>query len=122
MWIDGQFECFTLEPACEEPVNPGHPAIPAGTYSVILTPSPHLKYITPEVLNVPGRSAIRWHIANKPEELLGCVAVGMTQALDWVGGSTQAFDRMMILLRSADKISATYIDPPFVPLDPEISV
>src|SRR5580700_3380387 len=82
MWIDGQFECFTLEPARVAPVNPGHPCISAGTYRVILTRSPHLGYVTPEVLDVPGRTDIRWHIANKPEEVLGCAALGEKHALD----------------------------------------
>jgi hypothetical protein len=112
MWIDGQFECFTLEPSRRTPIHVGHPCIPAGTYQVRLTPSPHLGYVTPEVLNVPGRTAIRWHIANKPEDVLGCIAVGETHSRDWVGSSTAAFKKLMVLLRTAtDGITAVYIDP-----------
>lgn len=113
MWIDGQFECYTLEPARLTPVHAGHPCIPAGTYRVVLTFSPHMGYITPEVLNVPGRSAIRWHIANRPEEVLGCVAVGEGHSADFVSLSAKAFAKLMTLLKtSADGITAEYLDPP----------
>ncbi len=108
MWIDNQFECFTLEPARENPVNQGHPIIPAGTYKVILTPSPHLGYITPEVLDVPGRTEIRWHIGNFPKDTLGCVLVGMNRGHNFVGESKVAFKRLMVLLETANEIEATY--------------
>ena len=63
-WLDGIKECYYLEPSRDTPFYPGHPCIEARTYRVILTMSPHLGYICPEVLNVPGRTAIRWHIGN----------------------------------------------------------
>ena len=119
MWIFAnniwQFECFTLEPARLTPVHEGHPCIPAGTYKVILTHSPHLGYVTPEVLDVPGRTAIRWHVANKPEDVLGCVGVGDKRALDWVSNSAIAFTKLMTRLQAAkdgDGITAVYLDPP----------
>lgn len=115
MWIDGQFECYTLEPSRLTPVHEGHPCIAAGTFKVILTLSPHLGYITPEVLDVPGRTAIRWHIGNKPEDVLGCAAVGEAHSTDWVANSTIAFKKLMTLLGTADEITATYIDPPTDP-------
>lgn len=116
MWVDGQFECFTLEPSRKTPVHPGHPCIAAGTFRVILTPSLHLHYVTPEVLDVPSRSHIRWHIGNKPEDVLGCVAVGQTHTTDWVSASKAAFDKLMTLLGTAkDGITVTYIDPPAPP-------
>ena len=113
MWVDGQFECFTLEPARLTPVHEGHPCISAGTFRVILSHSTHLGYVTPEVLNVPGRTAIRWHIANKPEDVLGCVGVGEKHSVDWVASSASAFKKLMTLLETAsDGITAVYIDPP----------
>lgn len=114
--VDGQFVCFGLEPSRKTPVHPGHPCIDAGTFEVILTHSPHLGYVTPEVLNVPGRTAIRWHIANKPLDLLGCTGVGENRSTDWVGSSKDAFNlKLMPLLQFAvnhnDKITVTYHDP-----------
>lgn len=117
MWIvtenGGQFECFTLEPARLTPVHEGHPCIAAGTFRVVLTHSPHLGYVTPEVLDVPGRTAIRWHIGNAPKDVLGCVAVGDKHAVDWVSNSAIAFTALMTKLQSAtDGITVTYLDPP----------
>lgn len=109
MSVDGQEESFTLERARTVP----HPCIPAGRYKVILTPSPHLKYVTPELLNVPGRTKIRIHIANKPSELEGCIAVGETHSTDFVGNSHDAFSSLMTLLKtSLDDIFCTVVDPP----------
>ena len=115
MFIDGQRECFTLEPAKDKPFHEGHPCIPAGTYEIRLTFSPHLQHLTPEVMDVPGRTAIRIHKANKPEELLGCTAVGEVQREDMVLNSAGAFERMMVLLKQAndhgERITAEWHDP-----------
>lgn len=110
LYLDGQLECFTLEPSRDNPVHPGHPCIPAGTYKVILTPSPHLGYLTPEVLDVPGRSEIRIHIGNWPKDSLGCTLVGMTHLPDAVGDSRSAFNGLMVLLRNSDSIDITYTE------------
>lgn len=56
--IDGQQFCFDLEPARFTPVHAGHPCIPCGVFKVRLTHSPHLGYVTPELLDVPDRSNI----------------------------------------------------------------
>jgi Family of unknown function (DUF5675) len=120
--VDGQFECFSLE----RPRTGEHSCIPAATYDVVLTFSPHLGYVTPEILNVPARTAIRIHIANKASELLGCTAVGETHSPDFVGNSHDAFASLMILLRTAvDAITIEYLDPldwPVPDLDSEIAV
>lgn len=112
LWIDGQKECYTLEPARTNPVNAGHPCVSAGTYNVIFTPSPHLGYITPELENVPGRSDIRMHVGNFPKDSLGCLLVGSGKATDWISGSKTAFAKLMTLLKTAtDPITITIINP-----------
>ena len=107
--IDGQFECFTLE----RPRLGEHPCIPANIeYPVILTKSPHLGYVTPELQDVPGRSEIRIHIANWARELLGCTAAGETHSPDMVGNSYDAFASLMTLLQAAtDSITIIYLEP-----------
>lgn len=112
LWVDGQWECCTLEPARINPVNAGHPAIPTGEYEITLTFSPHLKYVTPELLAVPGRSDIRVHVGNYPKDTLGCTLVGETAGKDSVYASKVAFDRLMTLLRATlEKVTIAYIDP-----------
>ena len=112
IWIDGQPFGFGLEPARVNPVIPGHPCIPAGTYDVKLTYSPHLKIIAPEVQKVLGRTGIRWHVANYPKELEGCLAPGKGRLTDMVTGSLGAFTKLMAILKGADKITAEYTDEP----------
>lgn len=112
LFVDNQFECYTLEPARTNPVHEGHPCIPAGTYPVELTFSQHFKYVTPEVEKVPGRTAIRIHRGNRPEDSLGCTLVGTGYAANWVSGSADAFAKLMTLLKTAhDAVTITYIDP-----------
>jgi Family of unknown function (DUF5675) len=109
-WIDGVKQCYYLEPSRLTPFYPGHPCIPAGSYRVELTMSPHLGYVCPEVLNVPGRSAIRWHIGNFPKDVLGCCVVGTELDRDFVGNSKAAFGALMAKL-AGQIITAEYHDP-----------
>ena len=117
LFVDNQKECVTIEPSRDTPVHPGHPCIGAGKFDVILTPSPHLGYVTPEILNVPGRTAIRIHVANFPKDLLGCTGVGTDVGTipDFIVGSKHAFDQLMVLLQGAhdagEKITAEWHDP-----------
>jgi hypothetical protein len=109
-WLDGVQQCVYLEPSRTTPFWPGHPCIDAGTYQVVLTMSPHLGYICPEVLNVPGRTAIRWHIGNFPKDVLGCCVVGTTVGENLVENSKVAFAALMAKLQGQD-ITAEYHDP-----------
>ena len=111
LYVDGVAIGFGMEPARVNPVIPGHPCITAGTFDVKLTMSPHLKYITPEVQNVPGRTGIRWHVANFPRQLEGCMAPGKALiAGDLITGSLGVFTKLMSLLQGADKITGIYTD------------
>ena len=49
--------------------------IPCGTYPVRVTWSPKFKRMLPLVLNVKGRSGIRFHRGTKPEHSRGCILV-----------------------------------------------
>lgn len=109
----GKFFCYTLEPARVNPVNAGHPCVIAGgPFNVKLTKSPHFGYVTPEVINVPERTNIRWHIGNKPKDSEGCTLVGISYDVNWVSGSSTAFHRLMTILTQADNITVTYTDEP----------
>ena len=66
MLVDGR-EIATLENA--------EYIIPCGTYPVRVTFSPKFKRMLPIVLNVPGRSGIRFHRGTKPEHSRGCILV-----------------------------------------------
>ena len=49
--------------------------IPVGTYPVSVTFSPRFKRMLPLVMQVPGRSGIRFHRGTKPEHSKGCILV-----------------------------------------------
>lgn len=116
--VDGQQLGNSLEPARVNPVHADHPCIPVGEYQVRLTLSPHFGYVTPELLDVPGRSNIRIHRGNKPEDSEGCTLVGLSigPAADWINQSELAFDRLMKLCDSAEilqeDITVEYHDIP----------
>jgi len=111
IFLDGIFECYGLEPSRTNPAHSGHPCVPAGAYSAILTRSPHLGYVTPELVGVPGRSEIRIHIGNYPKDSLGCILVGETNPLpDFVGDSRAAFKALMLKLQSANAIRVEILD------------
>jgi Family of unknown function (DUF5675) len=75
----------------------------------VLTISPLLGYVCPEVINVPGRTAIRWHVGNFPKDVLGCCVVGIALGRDFAGNSRTAFDALMAELQEPE-IIAQYHD------------
>jgi len=110
MWWDHARQLYTLEPARLTPCHPGHPCIPAGRYRITLNESPHLGYVCPLLLDVPGRSEIRIHIANWPMQIKGCTAVGLARDTDAVIDSRKAFALLMRALVDADPVYVTYHD------------
>lgn len=82
VWLEGKRFCFALENQKR--------LIPVGVYKVVLTASgraakgtlwtPWDGFVLPELLQVPGRIAIRIHAANEENQLEGCIAFGMDRA------------------------------------------
>jgi hypothetical protein len=108
--VDGCFECYTLEDVIREragvPVRDwkvkGATAIPAGRYRVILTKSPKFGRVLPELVDVPGFTAIRIHSGNRVTDTEGCPLVGQTRGLGFVGRSRAAEQALVDKLKAAD--------------------
>lgn len=83
------FGCFTIENLKD--------AIPAGLYPVEFTYSPEFNTVMP-LIDVPGRTAIRIHPANWPNQLLGCIAVGDKEEPDAVDDSRVTFNQLFKLI------------------------
>jgi hypothetical protein len=112
MYWNGELLCYTLEDPVREingkPVGEwkikGETAIPEGKYRVILTKSPRFKRILPEVLNVPGYTAVRIHAGNQTKDTDGCILVGMydgNETDNWLGNSRKAEDLLVAKIQEA---------------------
>lgn len=101
VFVNGGFRCFALEDPVRKEKIYGQTAIPAGTYSVIVTFSPTFKRDLPLLLNVPGYEGVRIHPGNTAADTLGCILVGMTKGVDRVNNSVAAFLPLFAEIRSA---------------------
>lgn len=114
------FHCFTIE----KPWKQNHTdqsCIPEGLYVLEFAmhtgrgPKP---YKCLAVRDVPGRSAIQIHIANRASELQGCIAPGYTTAVlkgeIAVLNSASAFRDVMHLVEPGDDISLHITTIPLV--------
>lgn len=94
----GSFKCYCVErPWINN--EPSVSCIPCGEYAIQLGRYNRGGYKAYEIMNVPGRSLIKIHKGNTMDDLMGCVAPGMS--LGFVGGkwavinSRDAFARLM---------------------------
>ena len=109
MFINGTFECHTLEDTDRglekggEKVY-GKTAIPKGKYNMILTYSNRFKQILPLIEDVPNYSGIRIHKGNTSANTEGCILVGNKNSShgdDFIGSSKVAFEHLMPQLIAA---------------------
>jgi hypothetical protein len=96
------FKCFTLEDPVRDGLKIyGRTAIPDGTYGVDITMSARFKRFMPILRNVPGFEGIRIHTGNTARNTEGCILVGRTRGLDWIGHSRDAYDELYGILDCA---------------------
>lgn len=105
LYVDGVFECFTLEDVVRPVKIPKITAIPAGTYKVIINLSNRFKRLLPLILNVLNYDGVRFHPGNKSVDTDGCILVGTTAGVDWVGNSVKAFDKLFAKMTAAKEIT-----------------
>jgi hypothetical protein len=108
LFIDDEFECYTLEDKFREVEGElpevwkvkGETAIPLGRYEVQLLLSPRFGFVTPHLLNVPGFSEIEMHPGNTDKDTEGCILVGTQRDADSLSNSRIAFGALMEKLSS----------------------
>jgi hypothetical protein len=109
LFIDGIFECFTLEDV-ERPVKiKNETAIPKGTYKVIINQSNRFKRLLPLLLNVPNFEGIRIHSGNSNHDTEGCILVGQTRNKNYIGQSRKAFNKLFKKMQGAKDITITIL-------------
>ena len=105
IFVDGVFECFSLEDRdrLAEGLAKvfGQTAIPAGRYEIRRTLSPRFGRFLPEIMNVPNFEGVRFHPGNKPEDTDGCVLPGKIRGPDQVAESRQAFAELDAKIETA---------------------
>jgi hypothetical protein len=105
LFIDGVWECVSLEDQVRAEKVKGETAIPEGTYEVLLTHSPRFKRVLPLLVDVPGFDGIRIHPGNTHNDTEGCLLVGenftMAAGVPFLTHSRAAFDRLYQKLRAA---------------------
>lgn len=125
LYIDGKFECYTLEDEKREIKVPGETRIPSGAYDLrfrqVMTPMTQryrIKY--PfftwhiQVMNVPGFNYIYLHAGNTDDDTDGCILLGDTAnnnkyADGFIGNSSQAFKRVYAKIANNLTISTATI-------------
>lgn len=121
MLVNGVFDCYTLEDfdrglnqsmdvkEIESKKVYGETAIPKGRYEVVVTYSNAFKQLMPLLLNVKGYAGIRIHSGNNPSNSLGCILVGTTKAVDFIGNSRVAYKKLFSKIQKAVKNEKVYI-------------
>lgn len=107
--IDGKFECYVIEDVERETKVYGKTAIPKGTYEVVITMSNRFKKNLPLLLNVPNYAGVRIHTGNTALDTEGCLILGKTRSVDFVGESRKAMNEFMPKLESALKKGKVFI-------------
>lgn len=122
LFIDDQPKpfCFTLEDvdrnmSQDMPLDilehlkvKGETAIPYGEYKLVMDFSNRFGKVMPHILDVPAFTGIRIHAGNTDKDTEGCVLVGKTPGMDFIGQSRLAYDELHELILSPCTISVIH--------------
>jgi hypothetical protein len=126
LFIDGKFECYTLEDEYREKKVMAETRIPEGEYEIKLRtegghhakyserfPKEHIGML--HVINVPNFEYILIHIGNTEKDTAGCLLVGNTADVSNVLASSGAayitmYKKVAKELKEGKKVTIKYID------------
>ena len=105
LYLNGEFYGHTLELSWKDNEKRVS-CIPKGVYEVKKrhTEESKYKYEHLHILDVENRELILMHVGNYPKNSKGCILLGNTRALNFVGESRKAFYKLMYDLGSFEKI------------------
>ena len=109
LFVDGIFECFTLEDKERDVKIKGETAIPKGTYKVIINESNRFKRLLPLLIDVPHFEGVRIHSGNSNHDTEGCILVGQTRNKNYIGQSRKAFEKLFAKMQKAKTITLTIL-------------
>jgi hypothetical protein len=108
--IDGEFVCFTLEDKVRDTKIQNVTAIPYGKYEVIINFSNHFQKYMPLLLNVPNYEGVRIHSGNKSTDTEGCILVGSSKSLNFIGNSRVTFNSLFARMKKVEKKEKIFIN------------
>ena len=105
LYLNTEFYGHTLELAWKDNQN-RISSIPKGVYKTVkrFSEKSKYKYEHLHILDVPNRKLILLHIGNYPKNTKGCILLGNTRALNFVGDSRKAFYKLMYDLTNFEEI------------------
>lgn len=119
LYINGVFECDTLEDTVrdlnkdgdlDDPGETkvwGETAIPYGKYKVIINYSNRFKRELPRLLNVKGFDGILMHPGNTAVDTHGCILLGINNIKGKVTNSKITFDKFFAKIKNEKDITIT---------------
>lgn len=108
--IDGVFFCYTLEDKVRDAKIYGITAIPYGKYEMIVSFSNRFKQYMPLLLKVPEFEGIRIHAGNKSADTEGCILVGSSKSLNFIGKSRVTYRSLFAKIKLAVKKEKLFIN------------
>ena len=103
--VNNNYVCDTLEDRVRSEGEKvyGETAIPAGTYTVVLSYSNRFKKVMPEIQNVPNFTGVRIHCGNSSKDTEGCLLVGKWDGKteNWISDSKNSYNKLYPLLEEA---------------------
>ena len=101
LYIEDDFECYTLEDVVRDRKIHGETAIPAGRYRIIINRSPRFKKDLPLLLKVPGYEGVRIHAGNTADDTEGCILVGKERDGNTIRRSREALGDLQDQIQDA---------------------
>jgi hypothetical protein len=108
--IDGVFVCYTLEDKVRDKKIQDVTAIPYGRYEIIINYSNRFKQYMPLLLNVPNYAGIRIHSGNKSTHTEGCILVGSSKSLNFIGNSRATYRSLFAKMKKVEKKEKIFIN------------
>lgn len=109
LYVNDLFHCFTLEDKVRDVKIKNVTAIPAGRYKVVVDFSNRFQQLMPLLLNVPNYLGVRIHTGNYSKDTEGCILVGSTKAVNFIGNSKKAYAKLLSTITKALKTEQVFI-------------
>ncbi len=110
LFINGVFFCYTLEDAVREKKIKNITAIDAGKYEVIINYSNRFKQLMPLLIGVKNYEGVRIHWGNYSKDTEGCLLLGSTKGVDFVGNSKKTYAVLLSKMKQAIQREKIFIE------------